>query len=101
MKAKNCSKEEVEKKYLMTIDELKEKMKDKPSNSEEYKKFFNKEVNGHLAGYWPPNNKTFDRLGARSGVWLAGGDNADFDQNGWYRSNDSRSYGFSGRLLKN
>lgn len=51
MKVKNCSKEEVEKKYLMTVDEFKEKMKDKPSGSEEYKKFFNKEIASHLSGW--------------------------------------------------
>jgi len=51
MKAKNCSQQEVEQKYLMTIDELQEKMKDKPSHSEEYKKFFINEVKDYLAGY--------------------------------------------------
>jgi len=44
MKAKNCTQEEVESKYLMTVDEFKSKMEDKPNNSEEYKKFFNQEV---------------------------------------------------------
>lgn len=63
MKAKNCSKKEAEKKYLMTVDELKEKKKDKPSYSEEYKKFFNDEFNGHLAGYWHPYNERFDSIG--------------------------------------
>lgn len=101
MKAKNCSKEEVEKKYLMTIDEFKEKMKDKPDGSEEYKKFFNKEVKGHLAGYWHPNLKEFDDIGGRSNVWLAGGSNALFNQNKWCRYDSNRGYGFSGRLLKN
>jgi hypothetical protein len=101
MKAKNCSKEEVEKKYLMTVDELEEKMKDKPSNSDEYKKFFNKEVKDHLAGCWLPFNKSFFSIGDRSNVWLAGGSNANFDQNKWNRDNDHRYYGFSGRLLKN
>ena len=101
MKAKNCSKEEVEKKYLMTIDELKEKMKDKPDGSEEYKKFFNKEVKGHLAGYWYPYNETFSHFGVRSDLWLVGGDNADFDQLTWGHNSLSRTYGFSGRLLKN
>ena len=100
MKAKNCSKEEVEKKYLMTIDELQEKMKDKPSGSDEYKKFFNEEVNGRLAGCWIPYGKTFGDIGVRSSVWLAGGGNADFDQGGWTRFNNYRNYGFSGRLLK-
>ncbi len=101
MKAKNCSKEEVEQKYLMTVDELKEKMKDKPDRSDEYKKFFNKEVKGHLAGYWNPNNDIFSNIGERSHVWLAGGDGADFDQYEWSWYNFNRNYGFSGRLLKN
>jgi hypothetical protein len=43
-KAKNCSPQEAEAKYLMTLEEFKQKMADKPDNSEEYKKFFNKEV---------------------------------------------------------
>lgn len=101
MKAKNCSKEEVEKKYLMTIDELKEKMKDKPDGSEEYKKFFNKEVKGHLAGYWDPNSKRFNGIGGRSNVWLAGGNFASFHQNEWIHYYDYCNYGYSGRLLKN
>ena len=101
MKAKNCSKEEVEKKYLMTVDELKEKMKDKPDGSDEYKKFFNKEVKDHLAGYWHPDDKRFLNIGARSNVWLAGGNNALFHQNFWTRSHNNRHCGFSGRLLKN
>ena len=100
-KAKNCSREEAEKKYLMTRDELKEKMKDKPDGSEEYKKFFNDEVKGHLAGYWDPNDKEFYDIGERSNVWLAGGISADFDPDTWYRYSLIRSYGVSGRLLKN
>jgi hypothetical protein len=43
-KVKNCTQEEAEKKYLMTLDEFKQKMVDKPDDSEEYKKFFNEEV---------------------------------------------------------
>lgn len=100
-KAKNCRKEEAEKKYLMTIDELKEKMKDKPDGSEEYKKFFNQEVKDHLAGYWDPNNEEFYDIGERSYVWLAGGYSASFAQNEWFQNFYNRNYGFSGRLLKN
>ena len=100
-KAKNCSKEEAEKKYLMTRDELKEKMKDKPDGSEEYKKFFNDEVKGHLAGSWHPTHKIFSHIGDRSTVWLVGGSRAVFDQRAWTWDTNSRDYGFSGRLLKN
>ena len=100
-KAKNCSKEEAEKKYLMTVDELKEKMEDKPNGSEEYKKFFNEEANGHLAGYWSPLNKGFDDLGERSSVWLVGGNGAGFDQSKWNWDRNDRDFGFGGRLLKN
>jgi len=98
---KQCSREEVKKRYLMTRDEFKEKMKDKPDGSEEYKKFFNEEVNGHLAGYRNPSNATFYNVGERSSVWLVGGRNAHFGQDGsdWYNYN--RHFGFSGRLLKN
>jgi hypothetical protein len=101
MKAKNCSKEEVEQKYLMTVDELKKKMKDKPDGSDEYKKFFNKEVKDHLAGYWSRVYETFSNLGERSGVWLAGGGSAGFGQDKWGQSRNDRDSGFSGRLLKN
>ena len=74
----------MKKRYLMTRDEFKEKMKDKPDGSEEYKKFFNEEVNGHLAGYRSPNNETFYDVGGRSNVWLVGGSRANFDR---HRSN--------------
>ncbi|MEI7478609.1 MAG: hypothetical protein WCJ81_09370 [bacterium] len=93
--------EEVEKKYMMTIDEFKKKMEDKPDNSEEYKKFFNEEVNGHLAGYWHPYGKEFYYVGVRSDVWLVGGNTAYFYRNGWGYNNYGRNFGFSGRLLKN
>ena len=101
MKSKNCTQEEVEAKYLMTVDEFKQKMEDKPDNSEEYNKFFEQEVKWHLAGYWDPSTKGFYNIGARSSLWLAGGDNADFIENEWGRNDNSRGYGFSGRLLKN
>ena len=100
-KAKNCSKEEVEKKYLMTIDELEEKMKDKPDGSEEYKKFFNQEIKDHLAGYWDPHDRKFYSIGGRSDVWLVGGGNATFIQSLWHWDYNDSGYGFSGRLLKN
>lgn len=105
-KAKKCSKEDAEKKYLMTIDELKEKMKDKPNGSEEYKKFFNEEVNAHLAGYWSPNNETFYDVERRLSIWLVGGANASFDQVRWEQADGNRYFGgmvfgFSGYLLKN
>ena len=100
-KDKNCSQEEVEKKYLMTVDELKEKMKDKQSGSKEYKEFFNKEINGNLAGYWDLYNKRFCSIGARSDVWLVGGYNVTFTQDGWHWDDDTSYFGFSGRLLKN
>ena len=97
---KQCSREEVEKRYLMTRDELKEKMKDKPSGSEEYKKFFNEEVNGHLAGFWNSYNEGFSNVGERSNIWLAGGNNASFNQYRW-NCNYCRHFGWGGRLLKN
>ena len=79
----------------------KEKMKDKPNDSEEYKKFFNEEVNDHLAGCRYQNNKRFYDVGERSGVWLVGGDCAGFNQSTSSSSNKGRGFGFSGRLLKN
>ena len=53
-----------------------------------------------LAGYWHPNNGGFNDIGERSSVWLAGGDNAGFNQNEWGRYSSYRDYGFSVRLLK-
>lgn len=103
MKVKNCSKEEVENKYLMTIEEFKEKMKDKPRNSEEYKKFFNEEIKGHLAGYWDPFIKKFVDVEEYSTIWLAGGKKVSFNQDKWYTTSADHTliYGYSGRLLKN
>lgn len=99
-KAKNCNKEEVEKKYLMTTHEFEEKMKDKPSGSEEYKKFFNDEIKGYLSGYWHPIEEDYG-VGKLSNVWLSGWFNAYFDQNESDWSYNGTDLGFSGRLLKN
>jgi len=101
MKAKNCTQEEVESKYLMTPAEFRKKMEDKSDNSEEYTSFFNKEVKWHLAGLWNPSDEIFTNIGDHSRIWLAGNLNASFDEDGWGRSNNFRSHGFSGRLLKN
>lgn len=102
MKTKNCSQKEVEEKYMLTIDELKEKMKDKPTDSKNYKKFFNEECNGHLAGYRHPDTKLFYAVGEQSSIWLVGRLYADFIQNNrWYSGYNHGGYGFSGRLLKN
>ena len=101
MKSKNCTQEEVEAKYLMTVDEFKQKMEDKPDNSEEYNKFFEQEVKWHLAGYWNPDSKGFYDIGDRSDMWLAGGDGAGFNESRWFRDDGNRDYGFSGHLLKN
>lgn len=100
-KAKNCSPQEAETKYLMTREEFKQKMADKPDNSDEYKKFFDKEVKWHLAGYWLPGDETFDSVGGRSSVWLAGGSDAGFSENTWDWGSHTGNYGFSVRLLKN
>jgi len=54
-----------------------------------------------LAGYWIPNSKKFSSIGERSNMWLAGGNNAHFNQNKWGRNDYNRSCGFSWRLLKN
>ena len=53
-----------------------------------------------LAGYWTPNYEKFYGIGGRSSVWLAGGYNADFIHDEWFRHDIRRHYGFSGRLLK-
>jgi len=100
-KAKNCSQEVVESRYMMTIDEFQEKMKDKPDNSPEYKKFFNEEVKGPLAGFWNPDYKKFYDVGVLSHVWLVGGNNAVFNQSKSDWDNFYSDFGFSGRLLKN
>jgi hypothetical protein len=90
----------------MTVDEFREKMKDKKSEDivsdpENYKKFFNKEVKDLLAGCWNPNDGVFEDIGKCSCMWLAGGNNATFFENKWHRGSHARNYGFSGRLLKN
>lgn len=99
MKAKNCSKEDVEKKYIMTVDEIKEKMKDKPNKSDEYKEFFNEEIKDYVAGFWSPSSDFC--LGGSFSMWLAGGSSAAFSQYGCDLYADSKNYGLSGRLLKN
>lgn len=99
--AKDCSKEEAEKKYLMTRDELEEKMKDKPSGSQKYIQFFKNEIKGHLAGYWNPSEKLFNNIGKQSSVWLAGASTANFNNQKRNLNNYFRNSGFSVRLLKN
>lgn len=98
---KQCSREEVEKKYMLTKDEFKKKMKDKPNSSEEYRKFFNEEVNGHLAGYWESANTQFYGVGINSKIWLAGGVMAGFAQDKCLWDYGTPFCGYSGRLLKN
>ena len=100
-KDKGCSIQEAEARYMMTIKELKEKMKDKPSGSEAYKKFQAEEINGHNAGYWHPDAESLYNLGRRSSVRLVGGATAGFYRNRRYYDTGSREFGFSGRLLKN
>lgn len=57
-----------------------------------------KDIN--LAGYWHPSIEEFGNIGVQSYVWLAGGNDAYFSQDGWDRNNLNRNYGFGGRLLK-
>ena len=78
--AKNCSPEEVAKKYLMTIEELEKKMSDKPDGSKEYEDFFNKEIKWVLAGHWDPNDETFNAFSVCSVLWLSDGHNAYFNK---------------------
>ena len=96
-----CTIQEVEKKYLMTKEEFKEKMKDMPDGSAEYKEFYNKDIEGHLAGYWSPDSEEFYEVGERSNIWLADGYNAGFHAGEWDRDGSNKLFGFSGRLLKN
>lgn len=101
MKVKNCTQKEVETKYLMTVEEFKKKMEDKPNNSEQYTKFFNEEIKWHLAGDWDPGYNAFTNDWSRSTMWLAGGNNAYFNKITWDRGHFNRHHAFSGRLLKN
>ena len=66
----------------MTVDEFKEKMRDKPNNSDKYRMFFDKEIKGHLSGYWDPTDHTFTHLNRFSEIRLVGGNNASFCRNG-------------------
>jgi hypothetical protein len=100
--AKNCSIEDVETKYLMTIQEFRQKMADKPKGSEEYKDFYNKEISGKEAGYWGSTRQRHCILDNRcSNIWLSGGLNIKFYDTEWDRNDCAKEYGFSGRLLKN
>ena len=96
-----CTPQEVEKKYLMTKEEFKEKMKDIPKHSDRYKDFYNNDIKGHLAGYWNPSNKRFFGVGGRSHMWVVDGYDAAFGAGGWFQFDSCKSFGFSGRLLKN
>lgn len=104
MKSKNCSKEEVEKKYLMNFDEFLEKMEDKPSGSEEYMKFFNEECKDHLAGgYWSTSDGRKWIMNHREtfNMWLTRGCDATFAYGKWYAHYNWKKDGHSVRLLKN
>lgn len=107
MKAKNCTQEEIETKYLMTTDEFQEKMANKPDNSEEYTSFFNKEISPVLPWYKNPANGRFNGVGECQIIRLSHGWVGSFLGTRAYASypRELESIedlgGFSGRLLKN
>ena len=103
MKAKKCTQEEVESKYLMTLNELAQKMKDKPYASKKYKEFYNQEIKWHFGWYWIKNKDGVSETEDMSSVWLVGGKFANFDSTSHYLSSygSFTKLGFSGRLLKN
>lgn len=101
MKVKNCNQETVEQKYLMTRDELKEKLKNKRPRTQEYKKFFNEEIRWCLAWVWLGWVGLY-HVWQSLYIWLAAWDNAEFDDI-WVivEDDDYPNNGCSGRLLKN
>lgn len=97
--AKWCSVQEAEQKYLLTKEELQTKME-----QVNYEKFYNSQIKGHLAGYWHWYREECITGVGRFNMWLAGGDEAVFNQvsyNSIKGDGENRSFGFSGRLLKN
>ena len=99
-KAKNCSKEDVEKKYLMTEKAIEDEMKDKEFNSKEYKEFYEKEFSKHLAWFCHGETEEFINIGESSNTWLAGKCVVYFDVRTWYLEECSGDFYFSVRLRK-
>ena len=96
-----CTPQEFEAKHLITKKDFLEKMGDKPSDSAEYKAFYDDEgFENSLAGYWSSDDNKFHGIGKRCNVWLAGGDNVGFNKDWWDLDNNNKSSGFSGCLLK-
>lgn len=106
-KAKGCSKEYAEEKYLLTVDEFRKKMSDKKEpGSNAYMDFYHNEIENTAAGYWDGNYNVceVDTKYNPSYFWLAGGDRARLWNYTYSVMTDDRftnGFGFSGRLLKN
>lgn len=99
-RAKNCSPQEAEQKYLMKIDELEENMQ-AIRVAWIYHDFYTTEVENHLAGYLHPYRKVLEAIGKSSFIWLFDGYYARFSENGWFCwDRGNKEYGLSGRLLK-
>lgn len=101
MKTKNCVQQEVEQKYLMTVDEFEKKMKDKPNGSKEYKKFLSQEIGVHRPGMWIVYDNDLSDVSDVLYIWLVGGNIAYFRDDGCGIIRGCSDCMVSGRLLKN
>jgi len=99
--AKWSSIEEVEKRYFLTEEELLEKMKDKPSESEAYKLWAEKNIpQEQRAGNWFIGNEDCHNVGKVSFILLAGGNYAWFSEDQRKIFNTWDLMRWSVRLLK-
>jgi hypothetical protein len=101
-KAKNCSPQKAEEKYLMTIDELKKIMLDKPDNSEEYSNYFWENFLWRCSGFYSHDADTILGIDKSFCFWLAGGKIACFQKDKLILIDDKDTFkgGFSGCLIK-
>jgi hypothetical protein len=92
----------LEQRYLPTEEKLKMLAGNPEEESEQYQKFHDAYIKGKkIPGYYIPRGTKLGRRGSRLMIWLAGGKkDATFKEKNRESKGDSRSYGFSGWLLK-
>lgn len=93
---KNCSPQEAEKKYMMTLRKFREKMK-KIDEAGTYKDLYNNEIKGH--GYLFAYERAIS-MGDTFGIWLANGHIALLTKDTWHTITHNKNFLASGRLLK-
>lgn len=79
------SKEEIEEKYILTVQDLGLKAGEKRNNSEKYKKFYTKYIEKNLDGYFLVDYDKFKDVDKAFYLMLTGSDNysARFDKGWW------------------